>query len=59
MELFDICKNFRSFTCSENDFFPEETDFLVEATKFYNITLIDLAKNTNRVYSHARRIEGF
>ncbi|MBW1850200.1 MAG: hypothetical protein JRJ15_01930 [Deltaproteobacteria bacterium] len=39
--------------------FPEKTDLLVEAAKFYNITLIDLAKNTNRVYSHARRIEGF
>ena len=39
--------------------FPEKTDLLVEAAKFYNIALIDLAKITNRVYSHARRIEGF
>ena len=35
------------------------TSKAVEAAKFYNITLIDMAKNSNRVYSHARRIEGF
>jgi len=35
------------------------TSKAVEAAKFYNITLIDLAKNTNRIYSHARRIKGF
>ncbi len=35
------------------------TSRAVEAAKFYNITLIDLAKDTNRVYSHARRIQGF
>lgn len=35
------------------------TSKAVEAAKYYNITLLDLAKNTNRVYSHARRIEGF
>jgi molybdopterin-guanine dinucleotide biosynthesis protein A len=31
----------------------------VEAARLYNISLVDLAKNTNRIYSHARRIEGF
>ena len=31
----------------------------VDAAKFYNITLIDLARGTNRIYSHARRIKGF
>ena len=35
------------------------TSKAVEAAKFYNITLIDLAKRSNRIYSHARRIEGF
>jgi len=35
------------------------TSRAVEAAKFYNITLVDLAKDTNRIYSHARRIEGF
>jgi len=35
------------------------TSKAVEAAKFYNITLIDLAKDTNRIYSHARRIKGF
>ncbi|MBW1783903.1 MAG: formate dehydrogenase accessory sulfurtransferase FdhD [Deltaproteobacteria bacterium] len=35
------------------------TSRAVEAAKFYNVTLIDLAKNTNRIYSHVRRIEGF
>jgi FdhD protein len=35
------------------------TSRAVEAAKFYNISLVDLAKNTNRIYSHARRIEGF
>jgi len=35
------------------------TSRAVEAAKFYNITLIDLARDTNRIYSHARRIEGF
>ncbi|MCP4664747.1 MAG: hypothetical protein GY849_00135 [Deltaproteobacteria bacterium] len=35
------------------------TSKAVEAAKFYNITLLDLAKNNNRIYSHARRIEGF
>jgi len=35
------------------------TSKAVEAAKFYNITLIDLAKSSNRIYSHARRIEGF
>jgi FdhD protein len=35
------------------------TSRAVEAAKFYNITLIDLAKDTNRIYSHARRIEEF
>lgn len=35
------------------------TSKAVEAAKFYNITLIDLARDTNRIYSHARRIKGF
>ena len=35
------------------------TSKAVEAAKFYNITLLDLAKDTNRIYSHARRIKGF
>jgi len=35
------------------------TSRAVEAAKFYNITLLDLARDTNRIYSHARRIEGF
>ncbi len=35
------------------------TSRAVEAAKFYNITLIDMARGTNRIYSHVRRIEGF
>jgi FdhD protein len=35
------------------------TSRAVEAAKFYNITLIDMAQSSNRIYSHARRIEGF
>lgn len=35
------------------------TSRAVEAAKFYNITLVDIAKGSNRIYSHARRIEGF
>lgn len=35
------------------------TSRAVETAKFYNITLMDLAKDTNRIYSHARRIVGF
>ena len=35
------------------------TSKAVDAAKFYNITLIDLARGTNRIYSHARRIKGF
>ena len=35
------------------------TSKAVEAAKFYNITLIDMAGGSNRVYSHARRIIGF
>jgi FdhD protein len=35
------------------------TSRAVEAAKFYNVTLVDMAKCTNRIYSHARRIEGF
>ena len=31
----------------------------VEAAKLYNLTLIDLARDTNRVYSHARRLEEY
>jgi len=35
------------------------TSRAVEAAKFYNLTLVDLAKDSNRIYSHARRIEEF
>ena len=35
------------------------TSSAVTAAKFYNITLIDLARNTNRIYTHVRRIQGF
>lgn len=35
------------------------TSSAVEAAKFYNITLIDMAQDSNRIYSHARRIAGF
>ncbi len=35
------------------------TSKAVEAAKFYNITLIDFARGSNRIYSHARRIKGF
>jgi len=35
------------------------TSKAVEAAKFYNVTLVDMAKDSNRIYSHARRIEGF
>ena len=35
------------------------TSRAVEAAKFYNITLVDLAKDTNRIHSHVRRIKGF
>ncbi|RLF57302.1 MAG: formate dehydrogenase accessory sulfurtransferase FdhD [Thermoplasmata archaeon] len=35
------------------------TSRAVEAAKFYNITLLDMARGSNRIYSHARRIVGF
>ncbi len=35
------------------------TSRAVQAAKFYNITLLDMAKDSNRIYSHVRRIEGF
>jgi FdhD protein len=35
------------------------TSRAVEASKFYNITLIDMARSSNHIYSHVRRIEGF
>lgn len=35
------------------------TSRAADAARFYNITLIDMAKGGNRIYSHARRIEGF
>ena len=35
------------------------TSQAVEAAKIFNLTLIDLAKGENRIYSHARRIKGF
>lgn len=33
------------------------TSRAVEAARFYNITLMDMAKGSHRIYSHARRIE--
>ena len=35
------------------------TSRALEAAKFYNITLLDMAKDSNCIYTHARRIEGF
>jgi len=35
------------------------TSKAVEAAKVYNVTLVDLAKGTNRIHSNVRRIEGF
>ncbi|MGM0428233.1 MAG: formate dehydrogenase accessory sulfurtransferase FdhD [Thermodesulfobacteriota bacterium] len=35
------------------------TSRAVEAAKYYNITLVDLAKDSNRIHSHVRRIKGF
>jgi FdhD protein len=35
------------------------TSRAVQAAKLYNITLLDMAKDSNRIYSHVRRIEGF
>jgi FdhD protein len=35
------------------------TSKAVEAAKYYNVTLMDMAKGSNRIYSHARRIQGF
>ena len=35
------------------------TSRAVEAAKFYNITLLDMARDSNRIYSHVRRIKGF
>lgn len=35
------------------------TSRAVEAAKIYNVTLVDLAKDSNRIHSHGRRIEGF
>lgn len=35
------------------------TSRAVEAARFYNITLIDMAKNTNRIYTHIRRVKEF
>ena len=35
------------------------TSRAVEAARFYNITLVDFAKGSHRIYTHARRIEGF
>lgn len=35
------------------------TSRAVEAAEFYNITLIDMARGSNRIYSHVHRIEGF
>jgi formate dehydrogenase accessory protein FdhD len=33
------------------------TSRAVEAARFYNITLVDMAKGSHRIYSHARRLE--
>jgi len=33
------------------------TSRAVEAARFYNITLMDMAKGSHRIYTHARRIE--
>lgn len=33
------------------------TSRAVEAAKFYNVTLIDMAKDSNRIYSHVRRVD--
>jgi FdhD protein len=35
------------------------TSRAVEAAKFYNVTLLDMARDSNHIYSHVRRIEGF
>ncbi len=35
------------------------TSRAVEAARFYNITLIDMARDTNRIYTHVRRIKEF
>ena len=35
------------------------TSRAVEAAKFYNITLIDMARGSKHIYSHVRRIKGF
>jgi len=35
------------------------TSMAVEAAEFCNITLIDLARDTNRIYSNGHRIKGF
>jgi FdhD protein len=35
------------------------TSKAVEAAKVYNVTLVDLAKGSNRIHSNVRRIEGF
>ena len=35
------------------------TSGAVEAAKFFNITLVDMARGSNRIYTHARRIEEF
>ena len=35
------------------------TSRALEAAKFYNITLLDMRKGSNRIYCHARRIQGF
>lgn len=35
------------------------TSRAVDAARFYNITLVDMAKDSNRIYTHARRIKGF
>ncbi|HDZ90804.1 MAG: formate dehydrogenase accessory sulfurtransferase FdhD [Deltaproteobacteria bacterium] len=35
------------------------TSRAVEAARFYNITLMDMARKTNRIYTHVRRIKGY
>ena len=35
------------------------TSKAVEAAKFFNITLVDFARDTHRIYTHVRRIKGY
>jgi len=35
------------------------TSKAVQAARHYNVTLVDMAKDSNRIYSHGRRIQGY